>query len=174
LERIHRISLVIESLVRILVVAVMLFMLGAVLLDVLVRNSSLRVRGLDELARYSLVWIVYFATAAGARYGDLIGMESLANACPPKVQVVLWLLRRLILLLFLAAFTWYALGLVRLMIQTGRSSANLHIPLWLVYGPLFLGTFLMFLSLLVDAMRRVAVNDMLTPPDPDDGGRLWN
>ena len=60
------------------------------------------------------------------------------------------------------------------MIQTGRSSANLHIPLWLVYGPLFLGTFLMFLSLLVDAMRRVAVNDILTPPDPDDGGRLWN
>src|SRR6056297_649182 len=132
LERINRTSLVIESLIRILVVAVMIFMLGAVLLDVLVRNSALRVRGLDELARYSLVWIVFLATAAGARYGDLIGMESLSKICSPKVQVVLWVLRRLILLLFLAAFSWYALGLVRLMIQTGRSSANLHIPLWLV------------------------------------------
>ena len=67
MERIHRISLVIESLVRILVVAVMLFMLGAVLLDVLVRNSSLRVRGLDELARYSLVWICLLYTSPNPR-----------------------------------------------------------------------------------------------------------
>src|SRR6056297_150997 len=114
LERINRTSLVIESLIRILVVAVMIFMLGAVLLDVLVRNTSLRVRGLDELARYSLVWIVFFSTAAGARYGDLIGMETLSKACPHRVQIILWFLRRLVLLLFLAAFSWYALGLVRL------------------------------------------------------------
>ncbi|MEQ9676097.1 MAG: TRAP transporter small permease subunit [Roseovarius indicus] len=174
MERIHRTSLVIERLIRILVVAVMLFMLGAVLLDVLVRNSSLRVRGLDELARYSLVWIVFLATAAGARYGDLIGMESLSKMCGPKVQAVLWVLRRLILLAFLAFFSWYALGLVQLMIKTGRSSANLHIPLGLVYAPLFVGTLLMLLSLLVDALHRVVTGDILTPPDADAGNRLWN
>lgn len=174
MERINRTSLVIESLIRTIVVAVMLFMLGAVLLDVVVRNSALRVRGLDELARYSLVWIVFLTTAAGARYGDLIGMESLSKICSPKVQVVFWVLRRLVLLLFLAAFSWYALGLVRLMIQTGRSSANLHIPLWLVYAPLFVGTLLMLLSLLVDALHRVATGEITTPPNADEGNRLWN
>ena len=60
------------------------------------------------------------------------------------------------------------------MIKTGRSSANLHIPLWLVYAPLFVGTLLMLLSLLVDALHRVVTGDILTPPDADAGNRLWN
>ena len=174
MERVHRLSVKMEIAVRILVVSIMAFMLGTVLLDVLARNTPIRVRGLDELARYSLIWIVFLSTAAGARYGDLIGMDSVSKACPRAFEVVLWFLRRLLVLAFLSAFGWYALGLVQLMIQTGRTSANLQIPLWLVYAPLCVGTALMFLSLLADAMRRAATGTPLEPPNPEEGNRLWN
>ena len=174
MDFIHRFSVKAEIAIRILVVLFMMFMLGTVLLDVLARNTPIRIRGLDELARYSLIWIIFLATAAGARYGDLIGMDALMKVFPQRLQVAFWLLRRVLVLAFLVAFGWYALGLVQLMIQTGRSSPNLHIPLWLVYAPLFLGTALMFLSLLTDALRRATNGTFLESPDPDEGSQLWN
>jgi len=67
----------------------------------------------------------------------------------------MWVARRLLFLIFLALMAWYALGLVQLMLKTGRDSANLHIPLWFVYAPIMLGSILMFLSLLSDAIVRL-------------------
>lgn len=174
MERLQRLGVAMEIAIRFVVVAVMIFMLGTVLLDVLARNTALRIRGLDELARYSLIWIVFLSTAAGARYGDLIGMDALPKILPLPIQSLLWLLRRLILLAFLAGFGWYALGLVELMIKTGRSSPNLHIPLWLVYAPLFVGTLLMALSMIIDAVHRIATGTINLPMDPDEGSRLWS
>ncbi|WP_272009936.1 TRAP transporter small permease [Roseovarius sp. ZX-A-9] len=174
MDRLQKLSLMMEVAIRVLVIAFMLFMLGTVLLDVLARNTALRIRGLDELARYSLIWIVFLATAAGARYGDLIGMDALPKMFPLPVQTFLWLLRRVIFLAFLVGFAWYALGLVQLMIKTGRSSPNLHIPLWLVYAPLFVGTVLMALSTLIDAANRLATGTVNDPVEPDEGSRLWN
>ena len=178
MERLDRISVRIEGLVRILAIAVLAFMLGTVLLDVLARNTALRVRGLDELARYSLVWLVFLVTGAGARYGDLIGMDALANALPGRLGTAAWLLRRVLFLVFLALFAWYALGIVQLMIRTGRASANLHIPLWFVYAPLFVGTVLMLLSLAVDLALRIARlrrgAPLAAPADDRAGGMLWN
>lgn len=178
MDLLNRVSLRIEGIVRILVIAVMIIMLGAVILDVLARNTPLRVRGLDEVARYSLVWLVFLVTGAGARYGDLIGMDALAKSLPRRAKIFVWFLQRLLFLLFLSLFAWFSLGLVQLMLSTGRSSANLHIPLWFVYAPIFLGTLLMFFSLLVDFVVRLSRNfelgeDVTSPADELGGSFLW-
>jgi len=155
MEGFQRLTQRIESVIRVFVIGIAVFMLCTVLLDVFARNTTLRFRGLDELARYSLVWLVFLVTAIGARYGDLLGMNAVANALPNRIKVGMWVARRLLFLIFLALMAWYALGLVQLMLKTGRDSANLHIPLWFVYAPIMLGSILMFLSLLSDAIVRL-------------------
>jgi len=155
------------------VILLMLLMLGAVLLDVIARNSSIRVRGLDEIARYSFVWIIFLVTAIGARYGDLIGMDSLANALPPSARKIAWVIRRLLFFVFLIFFGWYALGLIRLMINTGRVSPSLHIPLWFVYAPIFIGSALMFLSLVADICARLK-SGSFDDANAQQGEPQWN
>jgi TRAP-type C4-dicarboxylate transport system permease small subunit len=172
MEAFNKLSLAIDSLIRKLVVLVMVFMVCTVLLDVLARNSAIRVRGLDELARFSLVWLVFLVTAVGARYGDLIGMESLFNALPARVRKVLWVVRRVLFLVFLALFGWFALGLVQF--QAARTSPNLHIPLWFVYAPIFLGTLLMFVSLVADMGVRFARGTIDADSDMQPGDTSWN
>lgn len=174
MEGFNKAVLVIEGLTRKLVIAIMVVMVSTVLLDVLARNTALRVRGLDEVARYSLVWLVFLITAVGARYGDLIGMTSLADALPGRLRKAVWVVRRLLFLTFLAFFGWYALGLVQMMIKTGRASANLHIPLWFVYAPIFIGTALMALSLLADLLVRFKHGTIAEADDAAGGDRSWN
>lgn len=174
MERLHRITLRCEGFVRLIVIGVVVFMLGTVLLDVFARNTSLRFRGLDELARYSLVWVVFLVTSVGARRGDLLGMDAVANALPGKLKAIAWIVRRLLFLTFLALMAWYALGLVQLMLKTGRDSANLHIPLWFVYAPILLGSWLMFLSLLSDLVIRVYRKDFEAAQDEGDEAAQWN
>lgn len=162
-------TLLLEFLTRRLVIALMLFMVGTVLLDVLARNTALRVRGLDEIARFTLVWIVFLVTAIGARYGDLIGMDSLANILPRKLGSIVWVIRRLLFFTFLVLFGWYALGLIEMMWQTGRATPNLRIPLWFVYAPLFVGTSIMFVSLVADFSIRFTTGDFDTKSEMQRG-----
>lgn len=174
MESFNKLSLTVDSVLRKLVILVMVFMVGTVLLDVIARNTAIRVRGLDELARFSLVWLVFLITAVGARYGDLIGMESLFNALPKGVRKVLWVVRRMLFLVFLGFFGWYGLGLVQLMIQTGRTSPSLHIPLWFVYAPIFVGTVLMFLSLVADMGVRMRRGTIDADTDMQARDTSWN
>ncbi len=173
METFNKAVLFMESVTRKAVVLIMIVMVVTVLVDVLARNTALRVRGLDEVARYALVWLVFLVTAAGARYGDLIGMTSLADALPARIRAAVWIVRRVLFLVFLTLFGWYAIGLLQMMVKTGRTSANLHIPLWFVYAPLFIGTLLMALSLLADLGVRLKRGTVGEREDPAEAG-TWN
>ena len=174
MERLERLTQQIESIVRIVVIGIMVFMLGTVLLEVFARNTALRFRGLDELARYSLVWLVFLVTAIGARYGDLLGMNAVVNALPIRIRAGIWVVRRLLFLIFLTLMAWYALGLVQLMLKTGRDSANLHIPLWFVYAPIMLGSILVFFSLLSDAITRLCQRKAGQMALDEEENARWN
>lgn len=174
MEALNKAVLLIESLTRKIVILIMVLMVVTVLLDVIARNTSIRVRGLDEIARFSLVWIIFLVTAIGARYGDLIGMDSLSEVLPKGARKVVWVIRRLLFLTFLTFFGWYSLGLVQMMIKTGRTSPNLHIPLWFVYAPIFVGSALMFLSLIADLGIRFKRGTIGNDNEAHSGGTPWN
>lgn len=174
METFNKAVLLIESFTRKIVIMIMILMLGTILLDVIARNTSIRVRGLDEIARYSLVWIIFLVTAIGARYGDLVGMDSFAQSLPKAARKATWVIRRILFLVFLVFFGWYALGLVQLMISTGRVSPNLQIPLWFVYAPIFVGTALMFLSLVADLCIRSRRGSIDDQNEAHPEGAPWN
>lgn len=174
METFNKAVLRVESATRVIVILIMLLMLGAVLLDIIARNTAIRVRGLDEIARYSFVWIIFLVTAVGARYGDLIGMDSFARALPDPARKVAWVIRRILFFIFLIFFAWYALGLIRLMINTGRVSPSLHIPLWFVYSPIFVGSALMFLSLVADVCTRFRSGSFDDGNGAHQGEAQWN
>jgi C4-dicarboxylate transporter, DctQ subunit len=136
------------------------------------------VRGLDELARYSQIWFIFLVTGVGARYGELIGTDAVVNALPRRLKVAAWLVNRLLMFVFLGLLAWYAWLLLEFIIRTGQTSANLRFPMWWAYLPLFVGTALMFASLLVDLLVRVwrarQGGDLMAPPDPRKASAPWS
>lgn len=178
MELIDRITIRLEAATRVLVVAIFVFMLGTVLLDVLARNTAFRVRGLDELARYSQIWLIFLVAAVSARYGGLIGTDAVVNLLPRSLKVACWLLCRLLMFVFLGLFGYYAGLLLQFMIRTNQASANLGIPMVWVYLPIVLGSGLMLLSLFVDLLVRVARarrgGDLIAPPDEGKGAAPWS
>jgi len=150
METIHRVSIWLEETVKVLVVVLFIFMVGTVLVDVLARNLPFRVRGLDEIARYSQIWLVFLVVSVAARHGELIGTDMAVDRLPQRIGRAARIIARIITLLFLAALTYYAFELVEHNFQTGRRSGNLRIPLHWIYLPIMLGNALMFFFLLVD------------------------
>jgi TRAP-type C4-dicarboxylate transport system permease small subunit len=67
---------------------------------------------------------------------------------------------------------------VKMMYTNGRTSPNLRIPLWFVYAPIFIGSAVMFLSLICDLIIRVhgrtRGHDVAARPDEAEGAVLWN
>lgn len=150
MEMLYRASIWMEAAVKVLVVVLFIFMLGTVLLEVLARNLPFRVRGLDEVARYSQIWLIFLVVSVAARHGELIGTDMAVNRLPERLGRLVRIVARIITLLFLAALTYYAFELVQHNFQTGRRSGNLRIPFHWVYLPIMLGNALMFFFLLVD------------------------
>jgi TRAP-type C4-dicarboxylate transport system permease small subunit len=173
-----RISIGVEAAIRVLVVVIFAFMLGTVLLDVAARNFAFRVRGLDELARYSQIWFIFLVTGVGARYGELLGTDAVVNALPRRLKVGAWLVGRLLMFVFLGLLAYYAWQLLEFIIRTGQTAANLRFPMWWAYLPLFVGTALMFASLFVDLLVRIWSarhgGDLLAPPDERKASLPWN
>jgi TRAP-type transport system small permease protein len=128
MNTLDRMSVAVEAAIRILVVVIFAFMLGAVLLDVAARNSAFRVRGLDELARYSQIWFIFLVTGVGARYGELIGTDVVVNALPRRLKVAAWLVNRLLMFVFLGLLAWYAWLLLEFIIRTGRPRPTCAFP----------------------------------------------
>lgn len=168
METLYRLSTWIEAAVKALVVVLFVFMLGAVLLEVLARNMWFRVRGLDELARYSQIWLIFLVVSVSARHGELIGTDMAVNLLPERLRRWVRIIARLLMLVFLAALTYYAFELVEFMIQRGQRTANLRFPMYWVYLPLLLGSALMFLFLLIDLVtgRSPGGNDRDVVADP--------
>lgn len=173
MDALYRLANWIETTVKVLVVVLFVFMLGTVLLEVLARNLWFRVRGLDELARYSQIWLMFMVVSIAARHGELIGSDFVVRSLPEQFGSVVRIFGRVLMLVFLALLTYYAFELVDTMAQRGRRSANLRFPMYWVYLPIVLGSALMFFFLLVNLItgRSSSLDREGSAPDSTDDGR---
>ena len=97
----------------------------------------------QELCIYLFVWMAKFGAAYGVRTGIHVGVDVLLNrlAPPSRYRVVLFGLAAGALFTFIvgslgARFVWH-------IYETGQISADLEMPMWIVYLAVPLGSYLM-------------------------------
>jgi len=142
MNTLKRVDEVIVTLTSWVVAYLTLQMALVVLLGVFTRyvlNDSLA--WIEELARFSMVWLSWVGGGLAVRRGAHIAVEFLTDALPPNLRVVVVFFGRLAVFFFLGICVWYGIDL------TGRVSAQstiaLGISMQIPYAAIPIGAFLM-------------------------------
>lgn len=97
----------------------------------------------QELCIYLFVWMAKFGAAYGVRLGIHVGVDVLVNAVSPAKQKVLVVISLLAGALFTALVAWIGGSFVYDISQTAQVSADLEVPVWIVYLAVPAGSALM-------------------------------
>ncbi|MEO6625386.1 MAG: TRAP transporter small permease [Burkholderiaceae bacterium] len=104
---------------------------------------ALRFSWAQELCIYMFIWMAKFGAAYGVRTGIHVGVDVLINALPENVRRKYVLFGLLSGALFTAVVGALGANYVWAIGHTDQTSADLELPLWLVYLCIPAGSFLM-------------------------------
>lgn len=98
--------------IRYLLAALLMVMTGLIVYQVIVRFSAHYIdvdlpRWTEEIARYSMIWLVLLGAALAVRYSALIGMEAIAERLSPYAQRVLRAITLVISMAFFLIIIFY-------------------------------------------------------------------
>jgi C4-dicarboxylate transporter DctQ subunit len=114
----------------------------------------------QELCIYLFVWMAKFGAAYGVRTGIHVGVDVLINALDARTRTAFVLFGLLAGALFTGIVGSLGARFVFEMLHTGQTSADLEVPMWLVYLCVPLGSWLMcfrFLQVAVSFWRTGAL-----------------
>ncbi len=97
----------------------------------------------QELTIYMFVWMAKFGAAYGVRTGIHVGVDVMINRLSPKNRAFFVLFGLMAGALFTAIVATLGAVFVFEMFHTDQTSADLEVPMWLVYLAVPLGTSLM-------------------------------
>ncbi|HRL22424.1 TRAP transporter small permease [Alcaligenes sp. SDU_A2] len=110
----------------------------------------------QELCIYLFVWMAKFGAAYGVRVGIHVGVDVLVNAVGPRWQRLLVTVSLASGVLFTAIVAWIGGHFVYGIAQTAQVTADLEMPVWIVYLAVPAGSLLMcfrFLQAMVHYLR---------------------
>ena len=87
----------------------------------------------EELARFCMVWIVFFSVGAGIKDGAHMGVDAIVNILPIKFRFFVVLLAKIIMAALCVVFFFLSLQLTIALFGTGQKSATMLIPIAAVY-----------------------------------------
>ncbi|HBJ66857.1 MAG TPA: TRAP transporter permease DctQ, partial [Alcaligenes faecalis] len=97
----------------------------------------------QELCIYLFVWMAKFGAAYGVRVGIHVGVDVLVNAVGPRWRHLLVVISLFAGALFTAIVAWIGGRFVYGIAQTAQVSADLEVPVWIVYLAVPAGSLLM-------------------------------
>jgi len=109
----------------------------------------------QELCIYLFVWMAKFGAAYGVRIGIHVGVDVLAMRVSPAWRRALTLISLGAGALFTAIVVWIGSNFVWGVAQNGTVSADLEVPMWLVYLAVPLGSALMCFRFLQELLHVV-------------------
>jgi C4-dicarboxylate transporter, DctQ subunit len=97
----------------------------------------------QELCIYMFIWVAKFGAAYGVRTGIHVGVDVLVNQLKPGPRRVVTVFALLCGALFTGIVGILGTNFVWEMAQTETTSADMEVPMWLVYLAIPCGSFLM-------------------------------
>ncbi|MBE5917982.1 TRAP transporter small permease [Clostridium sporogenes] len=90
----------------------------------------------DELATYSMIYMVLIGTEVGLRDGTQIAVQSLVDKLHGKAKGIVQIIAKLVVVAFSANVFKCGLDLVLKQVETGQTSPALHLPMSVPYTAL--------------------------------------
>lgn len=120
----------------------------------------------QELCIYLFVWMAKFGAAYGVRQGIHVGVDVLVNRLPTSWKRTTILIALFAGAVFTGCIAVFGAQFVILIGKTGQISADLEMPMWIVYMAIPLGSSLMCFRFLQVAYRYIKTGDI---PKHDHG-----
>ena len=113
----------------------------------------------EELALYSMVFMALFGTEIGLRDGTQVSITALTSKLKGKVELVVWVITKVILIAFVCLMTKYGYALMVKQMATGQTSPIMKIPMWFIYSSLVISFGMMaFVQTVLLICRLAGVN----------------
>jgi C4-dicarboxylate transporter DctQ subunit len=97
----------------------------------------------QELCIYMFIWMAKFGAAYGVRTGIHVGVDVLINQLSDRIRAKIIVFGLLAGALFTGVIGTLGAQFVRDMAHTGTVSADLELPMWIVYPAIPCGSYLM-------------------------------
>ncbi|MCX5733314.1 MAG: TRAP transporter small permease [candidate division NC10 bacterium] len=129
-------------------------MLASILLQVVLRNVfSFGFVWTEELARYSMIWLVFVGAIVSLRRGSHIAMTMLADALPSGLRKAAHLTTLLLMGMFVLILCWLSTQLSLSPLIRNQLTPGLGIPTSWVYSSLTLSAGAMLL-VIIDLIKQ--------------------
>lgn len=102
----------------------------------------------EELARYVMVWAVFFGASMGAKIGAHIGVEAFVNLFPQKIKRLMIIVSAFFTQIFCVLVFVLSFQVVSRIYQSGQVSPAMEIPMYLPYLAVPVGAVLMSIRFL--------------------------
>lgn len=116
-------------------VSTFIVMTLGVVIQVLNRNLlHLSMPWLEEIALYSMIYLVMFGVEAGLRDGSQIRVTALRDVLPKITQRAFELTVKIIIAVFSYTMVFYSGTAIWTQLETGQVSPVLHLAMWVPYA----------------------------------------
>jgi len=105
--------------------------------------ASMNLTWAQEACIYLFVWMAKFGAAYGVRVGIHVGVDVLVERLSPEKRKAMIFISFLGCILFTGIVAWIGADFVWHISHTGQVSADLEMPMWIVYLAVPLGSSLM-------------------------------
>ena len=102
----------------------------------------------EESARYLMIVAAFAGIAIGFRENSHLGLSFFIGIIPKKLKPFFSLIRFILTLIFAVLMTFLSGSLVMQQMNVSQFSAAMHLPMWIVYVPMFLGFILMIVRII--------------------------
>lgn len=92
----------------------------------------------EEIALFSMVYMALLGMELGLRDGTQVSVTALTSKLEGNVKKVVWLISKLVLLVFLGFMFYHGLSLVSKQMIAGQTSPVLKLPMFTIYFSLVL------------------------------------
>lgn len=105
----------------------------------------------EELARYSMVWLVYIGAVIAVFYGSHTRVDFFVNLMPRKLKIWTELFKNLLCAAFMGGIAYYGVGIFKVAMMS--KAAGLRIPMGYVYGILPITAMAMTILFIIQAFQ---------------------
>lgn len=135
--RLNWFSNVLEKIFNFCVVIFLIGVAFAVTALVLGREINIPVVWLDELSTYAVIWLVFFGMALGYKKGQFPKVDVICVVMPKRFQPYIEIFWDIVGFAILTLILWSGKDYILHAYNSGTTSAQLRIPLYVVYcGPM--------------------------------------
>jgi len=109
----------------------------------------------EELARYCMVWILFFGISAAAKRGEHFCVTIFVSLLPQHFQKALIVVRMLLMTGFTLFIARFCIFVLQHQMRMGQISPSLSWPMWTMYSAVLIGCGLMLIRYAIHGIQEL-------------------